>query len=379
MLKKRIWIALAMVVVISVVAISGCQQATPEPTEVPEEPTEAPTEEPTEVPPTEPPAEPELGSEERPIQVYFVPSVEAETIVAGGEVLQEALEEATGLAFEVYVPTSYAAFVEGMCAAPADSMGFPATFAYVVANARCGVDASMRAVRYGDPFYYGQIIVARDSEFESIEDLDGASWAYTDPTSTSGFIVPTIMLAANDVEVSESVATGGHGQAALAIYNGEADFGTTYFNPPQPVEGADVEPWEYGDDPEPYADVVDECVVTEEGDVVCGNWEIKDARNRIVDTAPDVIQQVRILAISEQIPNDCLAFGPDFPPELREQIEQALMDLQGTETWEQSLGEVYNWGSAVATSDADYDGIRAQVEAGGLSMDDIVGVLEGGE
>ena len=37
----------------------------------------------------------ELGSAERPIQVYFVPSVEADTIVTGGAVLEEALEEAT--------------------------------------------------------------------------------------------------------------------------------------------------------------------------------------------------------------------------------------------------------------------------------------------
>jgi phosphonate transport system substrate-binding protein len=381
MTNKRLPLAfLSMLLILAAVLVACCPTPTPEPTEPPP-PTELPppTNTPVPPPPTEPP--PELGSAERPIQVYFVPSVEAETIVTGGEILRQVLTDATGLEFEVFVPTSYAAFVEGMCAAPEDAMGFPATMAYVVANARCGVDASMISVRYGDPFYYGQFIVPRDSEAQSLADLNGKTWAYTDATSTSGYIVPTILLAANGVEVGESRATGGHNQAVLAVYNGEADFGTTYFNPPQPAEGSDVPRWEFGDDPEPYADVVDTCALTEdEGDIQCGDWLPKDTRRSVRETAPDVVQKVRILAISDQIPNDCLAFGPDFPADLRTQIEQALTDLQeDEEMWGQTLQEIYNYDALIPTTDATYDVIRDRVEAGGLSMDDIVGILEAEE
>ncbi len=59
----------------------------------------------------------DLGSPENPIQVFFVPSAEAQTLISGGEVLAEALTEATGLSYEVSVPTSYAATIEAMCAA----------------------------------------------------------------------------------------------------------------------------------------------------------------------------------------------------------------------------------------------------------------------
>ena len=45
----------------------------------------------------------ELGSEDRPIQVLFVPSVDADVIVSGGEVLAEELKSVTGLNFEVSV------------------------------------------------------------------------------------------------------------------------------------------------------------------------------------------------------------------------------------------------------------------------------------
>jgi phosphonate transport system substrate-binding protein len=352
---------LLSVLVLLAIALAACAR--------PEEETPAATEAPTEPPP-------ELGSEERPIQVYFVPSVEAETIVTGGEILRQALTEATGLEFEVFVPTSYAAFVEGMCAAPEDAMGFPATMAYVVASARCGVDASMISVRYGDSFYYGQFIVPRDSDAQSLADLNGLTWAYTDATSTSGYIVPTIVLAANGVTVGQSVSTGGHNQAVLAIYNGEADFGTSYFNPPQPAaEGGPT--WD-SVNPEPYADVVDTCALTEDGkNIQCGDWFPKDARRSVRDTAPDVVQKVRILAITDPIPNDCLAFGPDFPADLRAQIEQALTDLQeDEEMWEQTLQEIYNYDALIPTTDATYDVIRDYAEAGGLSMDDIVEILQ---
>jgi len=377
--KRSPLVFLSVLLLLTMVLAACAPAATPMPTEAPP-PVEEPTEVPTEVPTPEPtpePAEPELGSEERPIQVYFVPSVEVDTIVTGGEVLRQALMDATGLEFEVFVPTSYAAFIEGMCAEPEDAMGFPATMAYVVANARCGVDASMISVRYGDPFYYGAFIVPRESDAQSIADLNGLTWAQTDATSTSGFIVPSIVLPANGAEVGQSRFTGGHNQAVLAIYNGEEDFGTCFFNPPQPAEGSDVEPWQFGDPVEPYADDVDTCALTEDGgDIQCGDWYPKDARRSVRDTAPDVVQKVRIVAITDPIPNDCLAFGPDFPADLRAQIEQALTDLQeDEEMWEQTLRTIYNYDALIPTTDAEYDVIRDYVEAGGLSMDDIVGLL----
>ena len=91
----------------------------------------------------------ELGTPERPIQVLFVPSVDTQVIVSGGEVMKEALEEATGLSFEVKVPTSYAATVEEMCAAPEETMGFIPGFGYVLASNLCGVDVAFKAIRFG--------------------------------------------------------------------------------------------------------------------------------------------------------------------------------------------------------------------------------------
>lgn len=313
----------------------------------------------------------------KPIKVYFVPSAVVQNIITGGEVMRKALEEATGLKFEVFVPTSYAAFIEGMCASPGDTMGFPATLAYVVANARCGVDASMISVRYGWDIYWAQFIVARDSDIQSIEDLDGKKWAYTDATSTSGFMFPLFMLEGAGVKVAEKFAAGGHPQSVLAVYNGEADFGTTYFSAALVPEG---EPeWQPGDDPEPYKDIVDECAVSEDGKkLMCGGYRIMDARAAARSTAPDVVQKVRILALSDSIPNDCLAFGPDFPPALRAYIEDAFLAFKETPAWAESIGspDFYSWNDVKPVTDAKYDVVREMIEAAGYSMDQIVGFLE---
>jgi ABC-type phosphate/phosphonate transport system substrate-binding protein len=98
----------------------------------------------------------DVGSEENPIKVLFVPSVDAQVIVSGGELMAEALNEATGLNFEVSVPTSYAATIEEMCASPENSMGFIPGLGYVLANQLCGVDVAFKAVRFGNDAYWAQ-------------------------------------------------------------------------------------------------------------------------------------------------------------------------------------------------------------------------------
>ena len=181
-MKKSLTVVLALVAIL-VLVLSACAPATAAPTEAPatQEPTAAVTEAPTEAPATEAPAtEPagsdsEIGSPEHPIKVLFVPSVDANVIVNGGEVMAEALNEATGLTFEVSVPTSYAATIEEMCASPTDTMGFIPGLGYALASQLCGVDVAFKAERFGFDVYWAQILVPRDSDIQSLEDLEGLS------------------------------------------------------------------------------------------------------------------------------------------------------------------------------------------------------------
>lgn len=381
-MNKRFTYMLFALVAALALLLAACG---PTPTEAPPppepEPTEAPPE--PEPEPTEPPMAP-VGSEEHPIKVMFVPSTDTSVIVTGGEIMADALNEATGLHFEVVVPTSYAATIEEMCASPTDTMTFIPPVGYVLANQLCGVDVSYKAVRFGFPIYWSQVLVARDGDIQSVADLDGKKWGYTDPTSTSGRLLPLAFFEANGITPSEAVETGGHTAAVSALYNGEVDFVTTYYSVPLSPESGGGPWWTYEDwvaDPtlaetkvDIPDDVVPSCALNDEGKLYCGEWRPLDARPNIRTEAPDVIQTVKILTLTDlYAPNDAMAFGPEFPADLRTQVVDALFAFSQTEAWGESIGnnDFYGWTAIEAATDAEYDELRGQIIAVGISLEDL--------
>jgi len=379
-MKKSLHLFFAVMAVL-VLVVSACAPATSAPTEPPA--TQAPTEMPaTEMPATEAPTEApvsDIGSADHPIKVLFVPSVDANIITTGGQVMADALNKATGLNFEVTVPTSYAATIEEMCASPSDTMAFIPGLGYAIASQQCGVDVAFKAIRFGYPVYWAEYIVARDSEFKTLADLEGKTWGYGDQGSTSGYMVPTVELAAAGITPGEQVQTGGHNQTVTAVYNGEVDFGTTFYSVPLTPEGKPVFTYQdfldgkvTEDMYEVPADVIPNCAPDAEGaKLLCDGWRILDARANIRTEAPDVVQKVRILAVSQAIPNDTLSFGPEFPADVRSQIEDALVAFSETEDWANSIGsaDFYGWSGIAPATDAEYDMVRQMVEATGYKIE----------
>src|SRR5688572_2297219 len=372
--KRSLFVLLTLLVTTSLI-ISACgTPATAAPTEAP---TEVATEEPTAAP-TE--AGPAIGSPEHPIKVLFVPSVDANIIVTGGEVMAQALNEATGLTFEVTVPTSYAATIEEMCASPADTMAFIPGLGYAIASQLCGVDVSFKAIRFGYPVYWAEYIVARDSEFQTLADLEGATWGYGDQGSTSGYMVPAVELAEAGITPGEQVQTGGHNQTVTAVYNGEVDFGTVFYSVPLNPEGAPIFTYDEFlagnitslEQYEVPAETIPNCAPNEDASrLFCDGYRVLDARANIRTEAPDVMQKVRILGISQAIPNDTLSFGPEFPADVRAQIEEALVAFAETDAWDTSIGsaDFYGWSGIAPATDAEYDVVREMVTATGYTIE----------
>ncbi|MCD6426092.1 MAG: phosphate/phosphite/phosphonate ABC transporter substrate-binding protein [Anaerolineales bacterium] len=311
----------------------------------------------------------ELGSAEAPIKVLFVPSVDVDFMIAGGELIEQALLSAAGLYVEVSIPTSYAATIEEMCASPTDTVAFIPAMGYALANQLCGVTPGLASERYGWNVYWTAFYVARDSDFQTLEDLEGASWAYPDGASTSGYLYPQALYADLGITVGETIEAGGHPQAVRAVYNGEADFGTAYFSAPLLPEGS----WTVDMAPDIPDEFIPDCGLNDAGKLYCGDYRVLDARAAIREEAPDVVQKVRILDISPEIPNDTMSFSPDFPEDMKQMIIAAITAYVGTDACAETLcnESFYDWTGVGPIFDENFDGIRIMMEAQGITLENI--------
>jgi len=274
----------------------------------------------------------ELGTEENPIVWVFVPSGETDRVTAGAQSVVDLLHAETGLFFEVRVATEYAGAVEAMCADPAAAqLSSLATFAYVMAADRGCAQAAMLSVRYGSPTYNGQILVRSDSGITDISELGGKTFCRPDPLSTSGWVIPSIMLKGAGVDpdtgLKDVVDAGSHDAVAAGVFDGTCDAGATYV----------------------------------------------DARTRIEEDYPTVMEETAVIAVEPDIPNDGVQFQTSVPQELRDQIVAGLLAIAETEEGVEALKTAYQWEELMKADDSFYDAFRQILQAAGVSAEDLVG------
>jgi phosphonate transport system substrate-binding protein len=239
------------------------------------------------------------------------------------------LEERTGYFFEAIVAADYAGVIEALSADPPSAhMAALNTFGAILAAERGVAEVGLVAVRFGDPFYGGQFVVGADTGIESVADLAGATFARPDPNSTSGWIVPSIVMRAAglnpDTDLAEVVNAGGHGAVISAVYNESADSGATYI----------------------------------------------DARGTIEDDNPDVNEKVVVIEEFGPIPNDGIQFSTQMSEEMREEITEAFLEIAQTEEGVAAMESVYEWTEVVRQDDSFYDPFRQVLEAAGVDLSD---------
>jgi len=276
--------------------------------------------------------EAELGTEENPLIWALVPSGESDTVLAGFTGVTDIIYDETGIVIEPFVATEYAGVIEALSADPPKAhIASLATFAYLVAAARDSAEAELVSVRYGSPTYSGQIYVRADSGLESLEDLAGKTFCRPDPLSTSGWIIPSIELQAAGVnpetDLAEVVDAGSHDAAIAGVYNGDCDAGSSYV----------------------------------------------DARSNLEEDYPDVMEVIKVIYITVEIPNDGVQYHPSVPRELRDQINAALIAMPGTEAGVEALDTAYEWSELSPKGDDFYDPFRQVLDAAGVNIEDFLG------
>jgi phosphonate transport system substrate-binding protein len=85
----------------------------------------------------------------------------------------------------------------------------------------------MAGSRYQDkPIYFSDVVVHRDSSFQCLADLRGASWAYNEPGSHSGYGVVRYALALQKESLGffgRVIQSGAHQSSLAMILNREVD------------------------------------------------------------------------------------------------------------------------------------------------------------
>ena len=271
-----------------------------------------------------------LGSEENPIIWSFVPSGEMERVAAGAGAVADLVFEKTGIYIKTNVATEYAGVIEALASDPPEAhMASLATFAYVMAADRGVAEAALVSVRYGSPTYNGQLIARADSGIRSVSDLRGKTFARPDPLSTSGWIIPMLTMRAaginTETDLMEVVDAGSHDSVVAAVYNGDVDAGATYV----------------------------------------------DARSRIEEDYPDVMEEVIVIGVTTDIPNDGVQFSPVVPQDIRDKIVNALLEIAQTDEGKEALDTAYQWAALEVHDDTFYDPFRQVLQASGLNIEDL--------
>jgi phosphonate transport system substrate-binding protein len=79
-------------------------------------------------------------------------------------------------------------------------LAFVCTGPFVTGSEKYGFEAIATPVIRGQPVYQSYLIVHRDSSFHALEDLRGRDFAFTDPDSNTGAMVPRYWLKQMDVK-----------------------------------------------------------------------------------------------------------------------------------------------------------------------------------
>jgi len=91
--------------------------------------------------------------------------------------------------------------------------------------------------------------------------------------------------------------------------------------------------------------------------------KIRDARSRVKTQFPDVEEKVKIVTITEKIPNDPFVFRKDLPAEITNKFIAAVKKYISTEDGKTAFKNIYSVDGIVDTSDNDYDGLRSVIKA----------------
>jgi len=186
---------------------------------------------------------------------------------------------------------------------------------YVASHKKFGLELLVAPKAYGKTVYYAYIIVPNASNARSLDDLRGKSFAFSDPLSNTGKLVPEYLLArkgeSSKTFFSKTVFSGSHDKSIMAVADNL-------------VDGAAVDSliWEY--------------------------------LNKI---KPELTGKTRILLKSDPYAIPPFVVHPALDPALKEKLRTIMLNAHTSPKGKALLDKMMT-DQFVPISDSDYDSIR---------------------
>ena len=265
------------------------------------------------------------SNEIKVLKMGLIPADDAAEMLRAYEPIKEYLSMELGIPVEIQVTSDYTSAINAMKYKHIDMAWF-GPFSYVIASNVAGAEAIVNGVKEstGSATYKSIIIANTNSGIKTLQDLNGKDFAFVDPASTSGNLMPRKMLIANGInpeeDFSNSYYAGTHNAVAYAVSNGKVSAGA-------------------------IGDNVYERMVSE--------GELNP-------------ENVKIIYESESIPWSPIVVRGDLSEELKEKITQALVNMD-----KQTINKVDGWGGIARyqeVSDSDYNIIREIAKILGMDV-----------
>lgn len=258
-------------------------------------------------------------------EVLVIGRVPAENVVRllkRSQPLIRYLEKELGMRVRFQFARDYEAMIKGMEKKIYDLVHLGPK-SYVEGHERAGYYAILKPIRHGSATYRSMIIVRKDSGINTLNDLRGKTFCFTDKESASGYLYPKVLLLKKgigpDKDFKRVFFTGTHDGVVLNVYHKNFAAGACF----------------------------------------------DDARKSTFREEPEKIEELRIIARTPPISNEPFAVRPDLDKKLVKKISKAFLKLGQSPEGREILEALYPGtgleGYAEA-KDSDYDSVREMEE-----------------
>ena len=162
------------------------------------------------------------------LTVGLIPSEDSRAMIANSQAMMDMLSKALGMPVKPFVAADYNGVIEALRSKRLD-VAYLGPFSYVLGASVADIEAFAVAEtkKAGRTYYHSLIVANKDSGIKTVADLKGKTFAFVDPSSTSGHLFPKAGLIKAgfnpDKDFGRVIFSGSHDANAVAIENKRVD------------------------------------------------------------------------------------------------------------------------------------------------------------